>query len=115
MADFQYASCGHRPQDAQVCACKGKDGTDRDLFLLHMMCVMLRQETQKWTLWIGLAKSRWGMIQEYVQALPPSGLLGFEPEPLLTPPQLFTKQDVPLDYGFRSYYGSDPEHFKAGA
>ncbi len=50
-----------------------------------------------------------------VQAALPAGLPGFEPEPLLTPPQLFTKQDVPLDYGFRSYYGSDPDHFKTGA
>ena len=50
-----------------------------------------------------------------MQAALPAGLPGFEPEPLLTPPQLFTKQDVPLDYSFRSYYGSDPDHFKTGA
>ena len=55
------------------------------------------------------------MIIGHVQAALPPGLPGFEPELLLTPPQLFTKQDVPLDYGFRSYYGSDPDHFKTGA
>ena len=32
----------------------------------------------------------------------------------MCPPQLFSKQDVPQDYGFRSYYGSDPDSFKAG-
>lgn len=38
-----------------------------------------------------------------------------EPEPLMSPPQLFSKQDVPLDYAYRSYYGGDPDSFKAGA
>ena len=32
----------------------------------------------------------------------------------MCPPQLFSKQDVPQDYAFRSYYGSDPDSFKAG-
>ena len=44
----------------------------------------------------------------------PAGPLGFEAEPLMCPPQLFSKQDVPVDYAFRSYYGSDPDRFKAG-
>ncbi|CAL5229492.1 g12828 [Coccomyxa viridis] len=53
-------------------------------------------------------------LPQGAEAALPAGLPGFEPEPLLTPPQLFTKQDVPLDYSFRSYYGSDPDHFKTG-
>lgn len=48
------------------------------------------------------------------QVLQPAGPPGFEAEPLMCPPQLFSKQDVPVDYAFRSYYGSDPDRFKAG-
>ena len=43
-----------------------------------------------------------------------AGPFAFEPEPLMCPPQLFSKQDVPQDYAFRSYFGSDPDSFKAG-
>ena len=48
------------------------------------------------------------------QVSQPAGPPGFEAEPLMCPPQLFSKQDVPVDYAFRSYYGSDPDRFKAG-
>ncbi|EIE20604.1 hypothetical protein COCSUDRAFT_57748 [Coccomyxa subellipsoidea C-169] len=39
---------------------------------------------------------------------------GLETEPMLFPPPLFTKQDLPMDYAFRSYYGADPDYMKTG-
>lgn len=33
---------------------------------------------------------------------------------MLFPPPLFTKQDLPMDYAFRSFYGGDPDYMKAG-
>lgn len=49
------------------------------------------------------------------QASRPDDPPGLEPEPMLFPPQLFTKQDVPLDYAFRSFYAGDPDWMLARA
>ena len=35
--------------------------------------------------------------------------------PLMTLPSTFAAVDVPLDYGFRPFFGSDPDEFKLGA
>ncbi|KAK9917158.1 hypothetical protein WJX75_001425 [Coccomyxa subellipsoidea] len=40
---------------------------------------------------------------------------GLEAEPMQFPPPLFSKQDLPLDYAFRSFYSGDPDYMKAGA
>lgn len=39
---------------------------------------------------------------------------GLEAEPMQFPPPLFSKQDLPLDYAFRSFYSGDPDYMKAG-
>ncbi|BDA50476.1 General transcription factor 3C polypeptide 5 at N-terminal half [Coccomyxa sp. Obi] len=49
------------------------------------------------------------------QAPQPEGPPGLEAEPMLFPPPLFTKQDLPMDYAFRSFYSGDPDYMKAGA
>ncbi len=49
-----------------------------------------------------------------VQVAQQEGPPGLETEPMLFPPPLFTKQDLPMDYAFRSYYGADPDYMKTG-
>ena len=48
------------------------------------------------------------------QAIEGEAPFGFGPEPLLVPPQAWTKQDIPQDYAFRPFYGLDPEAWKQG-
>lgn len=39
--------------------------------------------------------------------------LGEKEEPLLAIPPMFTRNDEPIDYQFRSYYGNDPPNFRS--
>ncbi|KAK9800849.1 hypothetical protein WJX73_009274 [Symbiochloris irregularis] len=40
--------------------------------------------------------------------------IGWDPEPLLTVPPVFSRIDTPSDYSFRSFFGGDPDAYKAG-
>ena len=46
---------------------------------------------------------------------PERGPYGADTAPLMTLPSTFATVDVPLDYGFRPFFGSDPDEFKLGA
>ncbi len=46
---------------------------------------------------------------------PQRGPYGADAAPLMTLPSTFATVDVPLDYGFRTFFGSDPDDFKLGA
>ena len=50
-----------------------------------------------------------------MQASQVAGPIGWDAEPLLCTPPIFSRLDSPLDYGYRSFYGGDPDTYKAGA
>lgn len=54
------------------------------------------------------------LSSEAAQVPGSSGPIGWEPEPALYPPPVFSRVDSPADYGFRSFFGGDPDTYKAG-
>ncbi|KAK9835425.1 hypothetical protein WJX81_008652 [Elliptochloris bilobata] len=49
------------------------------------------------------------------ERMPPArGPYGADMAPLMTVPSAFATVDVPLDYGFRSFFAGDPEDYKLG-
>ena len=87
------------------------------LQLYPVQVLLERRTVRTWRcLWAMLSISAYMLNLNRASQMPPErGPYGADMAPLMTLPSTFATVDVPLDYGFRPFFGGDPDDFKLGA